>query len=352
MKKKPQHAAPKKSFCQRWFPCRGDRPGTVVLKILTILFLVVFLVSGYFLLDELVMKPTAADQSVEELRQEFFPSESESSESSQTDESTAESTVQPDPAPTPKPIDYAKQLATLQERYPDIVGWIQLPGTIIDYPVLQSDSSDPEYYLYRNYKSESTKYGSIFASSDSLPFAQCRNSVVYGHSMQDGRMFASLLFFSSLDTYRTCPTITLYTEEGKNTWKIFSVMKVSTKEEHGKYFPFSRTSFLDDDDFMQYVYGVYQRSVLDTGVTVREDDELLSLVTCSYEYDGFRTVVVARKVRDGESSEVDTSKSRYNARVVYPDVWYTNHSGSQPVWTENWHDAVKDGSFSGYDGNG
>ena len=115
MKKKPQHAAPKKSFCQRWFPCRGDRPGTVVLKILTILFLVVFLVSGYFLLDELVLKPTAADQSVEELRQEFFPSESESSESSQTDESTAESTVQPDPTPTPKPIDYAKQLATLQE---------------------------------------------------------------------------------------------------------------------------------------------------------------------------------------------------------------------------------------------
>lgn len=332
--------APKKSFVKRWFPCRGDRPSTVIIKIVTLVCLVVFLVSGWMLLDEMVLKPAQVDQSVNTLKDQFFAPVSSSSESS----------TQTDDAEEKDPIDYAAQLTKLQKQYPDIVGWVQVPGTVIDYPILQSDESDPEYYLYRNYEKEYSKYGSIFASSDSVPFAQCRSSLLYGHSMQDGRMFAALVQFSDLSVYQNSPTITLYTSEGKTTWKIFSVMKLNTLKSQGEFFPFTQTSFADDDAFMQHVYEMYQRSVIDTGVTINEGDEILSLATCSYEYEDFRTVVVARKVRDGEDPTVDTKAASYNSRVVYPDIWYKNQGGSAPVWTENWQDAVLDGSFAAYDG--
>ena len=335
---------PKKSFIKRWFPCRGDRPSTVVLKILTLVCLLVFFVSAWMLLDEMVLKPAEVDQSVNSLKDQFFTpvSSSESNSESDPEESKKEEEEEP--------IDYAAQLAALQKTYPDIVGWIQIPGTVIDYPILQSDESDPEYYLYRNYEKQYSKYGSIFASSDSVPFPECRNNLLYGHSMQDGRMFAALVQFSDLSVYQNSPTITLYTAEGKSTWKIYAVMKLNTLESQGEFFPFTQTSFADDDAFMQHVYEIYQRSVIDTGVTINEGDEILSLATCSYEYENFRTVVVARKVRDGEEASVDPSSASYNNRVVYPDIWYEGKDSSAPVWTENWQDAVLDGSFAAYDG--
>ena len=163
-------------------------------------------------------------------------------------------------------------------------------------------------------------------------------------------MFAALVQFSDLSVYQNSPTITLYTAEGKSTWKFYAVMKLNTLESQGEFFPFTQTSFADDDAFMQHVYEIYQRSVIDTGVTINEGDEILSLATCSYEYENFRTVVVARKVRDGEEASVDPSSASYNNRVVYPDIWYEGKDSSAPVWTENWQDAVLDGSFAAYDG--
>ena len=97
---------------KRWFPCRGDRPSTVVIKIVTLVCLVVFLVSGWMLLDEMVLKPAQVDQSVNTLKDQFFAPVSSSSESpTQTDDAEEED-----------PIDYAAQLAELQKQYPDIVG--------------------------------------------------------------------------------------------------------------------------------------------------------------------------------------------------------------------------------------
>ena len=79
-------------------------------------------------------------------------------------------------------------LSALQAEYPDIQGWISIPGTCVDYPVLQSSADDPEYYLRRTYKGEHRTAGSIFIQWDCSP--ESKNLVVYGHNMNDGTMFA------------------------------------------------------------------------------------------------------------------------------------------------------------------
>ena len=81
-------------------------------------------------------------------------------------------------------------LKALQAEYPDIKGWISIPGTCVDYPVLQSSADDPEHYLRRTYKGEHRTAGSIFFQWDCSP--ESRNLVAYGHNMNDGTMFAVL----------------------------------------------------------------------------------------------------------------------------------------------------------------
>ena len=94
-------------------------------------------------------------------------------------------------------------LSALQAEYPDIQGWISIPGTCVDYPVLQSSADEPEYYLRRTYKGEHRTAGSIFFQWDCSP--ESRNLVVYGHNMSDGTMFAVLQKMAD-EAFRTAQT--------------------------------------------------------------------------------------------------------------------------------------------------
>jgi len=86
------------------------------------------------------------------------------------------------------------------------------------------------------------------------------------------------------------------------------VFKTNTLSSQGEFFNYMIGEFQNEKDFMNYVYNVRIRSLITCPVDVNEDDELLTLSTCSYEFTNFRTVIVARKVRDGESAKVDTTQ--------------------------------------------
>ena len=114
-------------------------------------------------------------------------------------------------------------------------------------------------------------------------------------------------------------------------YKIISVFYTNTHAEHGKIFPYHE--FIDAQDPQQtqdYIDSVLVRSIINTGVDVRSDDQLLTLSTCSYEFKDARFVVVARKVRKGESASVDTSAAVMNPNPLYPDVWYQLFGGTKP----------------------
>ena len=92
--------------------------------------------------------------------------------------------------------------------------------------------------------------------------------------------------------------------------------------------------FQNEKDFMNYVYNVRIRSMVNCPVDVNEDDSLITLSTCSYEYTDFRTVIVARKVRNGESAKVDVSQASSNNNAVWPQIYYDRNGGTRPKVTD------------------
>ncbi len=313
---------------------KKKRKSTPILIILLIVAILVFMGSAAMLIWEMVIQPSMTDSANDEIR------------------AVATDNVSSDP-------DGGSERAvadfdSLREVNEDIVGWITIPNTIVDLPVLQSSKDDPEYYLYRNYKKEDTRYGSIFldaANSITPGDRYSKSQTLYGHHMDDGRMFADILKYGDLDFYKSAPVFHYDTYLEQGDWKVISVFKTNVLESQGKIFQYVRPSFGGDEDFLNFVHNVMIRSVIDTGVTVNENDQLLVLSTCSYEYENFRTVVVARKVRAGEKAEVDTAKAAYrNEQTLYPDCWYWN-GGTKPEYPDTFAKALKADQAKWYDGN-
>ena len=222
----------------------------------------------------------------------------------------------------------------------DIVGWIQINDTKIDYPVLwnKDDNRNYQYYLSHNYTGAYDSYGSIFVDYRCTDGTDSKNLVLHGHHMNDGSMFGDLLNYGgtsgNLDFYKKAPTIEFDTPDGDGTYKIISIFKTNTLSSQGEFFNYMIGEFQNEKDFMNYVYNVRIRSLITCPVDVNEDDELLTLSTCSYEFTNFRTVIVARKVRDGESAKVDTAQASLNKNAVWPQVYYSVYGGTRPTVTD------------------
>lgn len=170
----------------------------------------------------------------------------------------------------------------LQTRYPDVKGWLTIPGTVVDYPVMQSSAQDPEKYLRRNYDMKWRMAGSLFFQYDCMP--DSRNLVVFGHNMNDGTMFAVLKKMADPKFRQEHPTAVLQTADGTHEYRILTALTTDTTQ-----LPFNRTQFAGDEDFLSFAGSM----LAGTGYTARAGDRLLTLVTCAYTWDGARTVVVA-----------------------------------------------------------
>ena len=148
-----------------------------------------------------------------------------------------------------------------------------------------------------------------------------------------------------------CWPVFLYdTEMEAAEWKIVSVFKTNTYDNQGELFNYLRGDFDSAEDKMQFYYDVMKRSMVNTGRYPHPNPQTVYLSTFPYLLSGFRTVIVARKVRDGEDVTVDTSKITENENALYPDIWYP--SGKAPdYWPDYFEDAVQNGMVDWYTGN-
>ncbi len=192
----------------------------------------------------------------------------------------------------------------------DIKGWISINGTVIDYPVLQRED-DPGYYLGHNYKGEKSRYGSIFIGSGQIQNENCRNIVLHGHNMRDGQMFAAVTKFLNLDFYKEHPTVEFDTPTEKSIYKVLYAFRIEIYPTQSAVVDYTKWLFSDPGSFEDFINVLKRHSVLDVPVDINDDDKLLTLSTCSNDESDTRTVVVARKVRDGESADVDTENAVY-----------------------------------------
>ena len=167
---------------------------------------------------------------------------------------------------------------------PDFKCWIDIPGTDISYPVVQS--SDNDFYLRRTFEGTSNVGGVIFIDYRSEGDLSGRNTVIYGHRMNDGSMFAGLREYMVASFCNEHSEIHLYTQHRVYVYKVFSVSKTTTGSD---CFTFA---FRSDCDFNTWLNRQLERSVYDMGIVPEPTDRVITLVTCTGQ-DEWRYVVQA-----------------------------------------------------------
>lgn len=185
----------------------------------------------------------------------------------------------------------------------DMVGWIQIEGTSIDYPVMQTPA-DPNYYLKHDFEKNHTDYGCPFMQADCNVLCPSDNLIIYGHNMKDGSMFADLAKYRSKDFWQSHKTVWFDTALGSGAYEIFAVIHTTVQADATDAFPFYR--FVDaasPEDFAAYVSACKARALYDTGIFAEYGDRLLTLSTCDNITDDGRLLVIANKPKQNRGNK-------------------------------------------------
>jgi len=207
-----------------------------------------------------------------------------------------QATVPPTTAATVPPTEPREVLPRLQEQYeknPDLAGWLTIPGTRIDYPVMYSPD-EPERYLHANFEVSYSFAGLPFIDAACDP--ESGNRIIYAHNMLDGSMFRTLLKYQQKDFWQRNPVIsfnTLYEEQEYEVVAAFYDKVYKKSDTNFKFYQFYDTS--DQSRFDEAMAYYREHALYDTGVTAQCGDLFLTLVTCAYQTENGRFVVVARK---------------------------------------------------------
>lgn len=187
------------------------------------------------------------------------------------------------------------QVKTLKQENPEIVGWLEIKGTNVNYPVLQGP--DNEYYMTHNYKKEKSKNGSIFLSKDYDWNLKCNNLLIYGHNMQNGTMFQDLLKYEDINFYNSHPIINFTTEHDDSEYQIIAVLKsrVYYKSEQNVFRYYYFINPQTEDEFNNFVENAKKESLYNINETAKYGDQLITLSTCSYHVKDGRFVVIGKR---------------------------------------------------------
>ena len=180
----------------------------------------------------------------------------------------------------------------------DMVGWIKVEDTKINYPVMQS-KDNPNFYLKHGFDKAYTDYGCPYVQENCDMELQSDNIIIYGHHMNDGSMFAGLMKFKDKNFWEKHKTISFDTLTDRQTYEVIAVFKTvvyTDSPESFKYYQFVNAE--NAEDFTAYVEKCKELSLYDTGVTAEYGDKLLTLSTCEYSRTNGRLVVVAKLINE------------------------------------------------------
>lgn len=174
----------------------------------------------------------------------------------------------------------------LAEINEDVVGWIRSDGGLIDYPVVRG--TDNDYYLTHLFNGQRNKVGAIFMDFRNSGDFSDPSTVIYGHNMKNGSMFSSLTEYKKQSYYDSFPQMTLYTPGGDFTIELFAGIVADGNDE------FMRFEFRDDKDFINYITELKNASTFTSETTVSPGDRIITLSTCSYEFNNARYAVFGK----------------------------------------------------------
>lgn len=187
-----------------------------------------------------------------------------------------------------KPEDYQK----LYEMNNDFKGWIYIPNTNISYPLAQTNNND--YYLKHNFKKEENSGGSIFISANNTqPFID-KNTIIHGHHMKDGSMFADLMKFKE-ESFAKDTSVYINTKDKILKYEVFSVF--FEKANNDSY----QDKFSSYDEYVAYLNKLKGKSMMDLGrAPFTQEDKIITLSTCDYDVDDGRLLLCAKLVASSD----------------------------------------------------
>jgi len=197
------------------------------------------------------------------------------------------------------PIPQSEEDLILQEyqelllQNADMVGWIKIDGTIINYPIMQT-KNNPNFYLKHNFNKEYSDSGVPYVQ-ENCDLATSDNLIIYGHHIKGRKMFGALEDYKSQSFYEKHKIIQFDTLTEYAEYEIIAVFKTVVYSSEGyRYYDFVDAE--DENSFDAYVNKCRELALYDTGVSAEYGDRLITLSTCEYSAENGRLVVVAKKI--------------------------------------------------------
>lgn len=172
------------------------------------------------------------------------------------------------------PIDFE----SLTAQYPDIYAWIRIPGTVIDYPIVQREG-DNTYYLNHTIDGKKKTEGAIFTEDYNSKDFEDPNTLIYGHNMKNDSMFGELHNYKDRKFLEENPEIIIYLPDRILRYQIFAAYVYDNRHILLNF------DFEDTDVYSGYLDSIFKRkgmsSNIDSSVTVTTEDKIITLSTCN-----------------------------------------------------------------------
>ncbi len=177
----------------------------------------------------------------------------------------------------------------------DLVGWIKVPDTKINYPVLQSSPENKNFYIDHDFYGRPRGCGAIYVRESCDVFGPSDNVTMYGHHMKDMSMFAGLDYYVKQSFWESHQTFTFDTIFEHHTYQVIAVFRTSANIGEGfSYHQFENAE--SEKEFDAFISTVKSLALYDTGITAEYGDKIVCLSTCEYSLDNGRLVVVGKRI--------------------------------------------------------
>ena len=189
----------------------------------------------------------------------------------------------------------AEQGENLFEKNSDMICWIDIEDTDINYPVMYTPDN-PEYYLHRDFDGEYSYSGLPFLDSR-CDIDNSSNLIIYGHNMKNSTMFSQLLKYEDYDFWKEHRYINIKTADSRRKYEIIAAYRSEAQPEGGsgfRYYGFTDTDKASEYD--EYLRNIKKLALYDTGASAKYGTQLMTLSTCSYHTDDGRFAVTARRI--------------------------------------------------------
>ncbi len=265
-----------------------------LLDVLLVFFIVVFLVSGFFLARYIynVKKSESAFADVGKLITDNAPDSDTTNSGKKIIEKDGKYYVEQGNGED----DILFKYNELYEKNHDFIGWIHIDDTPIDYPVMYTPQDD-EFYLRRDFDKNYSLAGTIFIDGRDKIAVPSDNIIIYGHHMKSGTMFGSLQKYESQEYYEAHKLINFDTLYDEGVYEVIAAFKTQIYDDN--YTGFVVYDFTDaktSEDFDYFVSNCKEQSAINASATASYGDKLITLTTCAYHVDNGRFVVIAKKI--------------------------------------------------------